>query len=358
LGASGVRDPYRLTVAADIINIRDTMIPSRRLGWLVCGAIAASGAAHAQDSVGRSVTLRGVVIDTAHHPIPGVLVYLSTAHVFTVTGTKGEFTLAGVGWQADTLQLRGMRFAPRAFRLNLPDTAQDTVDVGTVLLGPGPPPSLDLIVTVRDTVQHRPVAAAQVLVNDRVVGLTDSAGRLQAQQIPVEWWLNLVLVRRIGYAPLLRLFRVEVPEERGSVAGVMEPNPVALPAVGVEADRITLAFGRMRDFWRRRAKGLGRFVTRAEIEQRHAIHVSDLLQGIPGLQVTRRGATTLLQSTRGVPYCTPAVWVDRSPLDLDLDASVNPDEVEGIEVYLGAGEAPAEYSGAGNACGAIVVWTR
>jgi len=37
---------------------------------------------------------------------------------------------------------------------------------------------------------------------------------------------------------------------------------------------------------------------------------------------------------------------------------VNPTNVRGVEIYLGAGEVPGEFFDAHNPCGAIVIWTR
>jgi len=40
------------------------------------------------------------------------------------------------------------------------------------------------------------------------------------------------------------------------------------------------------------------------------------------------------------------------------DHIVNPMDIEGIEVYTHAAEAPVEYRGPGTSCGAILLWTR
>jgi hypothetical protein len=324
----------------------------------VCVLVMGSGVVRAQQH-DEPVTLRGTVIDTAHHPTRGVLVYLSLERVFTVSDVRGTFELAGVGREEDTLQFRGLGFAPLAFLLHVPPSAHGTVNVGTVLLPPGPPPTMDLTATVRDTVQHQPVVGAQVVVNDRPVGLTDSAGGLRARGVPVDWGLNMMLVRRIGYTPVVRMFRVTGQKEERSFSGVMDPNAIDLPAVVVEADRIILAWGRLRDFSRRRESGQGRFFTRDDIVLRRPHFVSDLLVTVPGLSVVRERGRASISSTRGtLGRCAPSIWVDGlrlSPED-DLDTWVRPQDVDGIEVYVGS-EPPPQFGGF-NACGAIVVWTR
>lgn len=325
---------------------------------IVCCMVVASGLARAQQRAGESVTLRGAVVDSSFRPLSGVLVYLSTAGTFTVTDDDGEFALDDVEPGTDTLQIRGMGFTPRAFRLGLPDSVHGALDVGSILLAPGPLPTLTLAATVRDTVENLPVVGAQVMVNDRVVGTTDTTGAFRRAGIPIDWGVNMILVRRVGYGPLFGTFWAAEVSTRQTLMGVMDKQAVDLPAVVVEGDRITFEYSRMRDFWRRRERGFGRFITRTEIERRHPVLVSDMLRMVPGIMVIRQGMSTRIVSTRGAGRCAPSIWIDGSrQLEPDLDAWVHPQDVEAIEVYVGIGETPGEFSGV-NACGAIVVWTR
>ncbi len=56
--------------------------------------------------------------------------------------------------------------------------------------------------------------------------------------------------------------------------------------------------------------------------------------------------------------CPPAVYIDGALLgDADIDFRLAPEYVAGIEVYKGPAEVPQEFSGAGLACGVIVIWT-
>lgn len=287
-----------------------------------------------------------------------MLVYLSSARIFSLSDTTGRFTLAEIEPGVDTLQVRGRGFVPRSFRLGVPDSAHGTIDIGDVKLEPGPPPTLALTATVFDTLQDRPVVGAQVMVNDSVVGETDTTGVFSATGIAIDWGINLVLLRRVGYSPLFRSFWVDELEARRSLNGVMLQQAVDLPAVVVEADRIIFSYGRMRDFWRRRERGLGRFLTRADIERRNPVVVSDLLRTIPGISVYR-GRTTQILSTRFGRRCGPGMWLDGIQLvDSDIDNLVTPQGVEAIEVYLGSAETPPQFSSPQSACGAIVIWTR
>jgi hypothetical protein len=54
--------------------------------------------------------------------------------------------------------------------------------------------------------------------------------------------------------------------------------------------------------------------------------------------------------------CLPRVWVDGRPSDY-FGANMPVGDVYGIEVYRGAAEMPAEFTGDGM-CGAIIIWTK
>ena len=309
--------------------------------------------ARAQEQPHRLLVLRGTVTDSVLRPIPGVLVSLATARTYTVTDGAGRFVLADVEPGPDTLHVRGRGFAPRSFHMDL----SDTVDVGMVVLRPGPPPVLTLRVAVRDTVLNQPVADAQVMLNERAIGTTDTAGVLSVKAIPVDWGINLMQVRRIGYGPLLAIRWVDDMDGWWSLDGALQRQAVDMPAIVVEADRVVLAYGPMRDFWLRRERGWGRYFTAADIERRRPVHVSDMLFGIPGLRVWRTGTTTEVTCAVGG---RPTVWVDGFPLDgWDMDTYVRPGQVAGIEVYSYSPSTPPEFVMPGSGeCGAIVIWTK
>jgi hypothetical protein len=321
--------------------------------------VVVGGVGHAQEDADRFVALRGMVTDTALRPVPGVLVYLSWARILGQSDDNGEFTLAEVEPGVDTLQIRARGFMPRAFQLLVADSVQGTIDMGNFKLDPGPLPTLALTATVRDTLQDQPVIGAQVLVNDSVVGETDTAGVFSATEIPIDWGINVVVVRSVGYSVLYRTIWVEELNTQRAFHGAMQQQAVDLPAVVVEGDRIIFSYGRLREFWQRRERGWGRFFTRADIERRHPIHVSDMLFTIPGISVFRVRGTTQILSTRFGQRCGPSIWIDGMRLfDSDLDALVHPQDVEAIEVYTASAVTPVEFGGGFNPCGAIVIWTR
>lgn len=153
---------------------------------------------------------------------------------------------------------------------------------------------------------------------------------------------------------------------------------VALDTVRVRATRWTQ---RRAEFDRRRAAGLGDFVTREQIEKRAGSGTRDILATLPGVTVYRDNSTPL-GSTHVVSGRTPAqafhsldfrpggtnraacrmrILLDglQLPDDFDLDALPSPQEIEAIEKYDGPAQMPVEFGGGDRRdCGLIAIWTR
>lgn len=109
-------------------------------------------------------------------------------------------------------------------------------------------------------------------------------------------------------------------------------------------------------YQRAERRAFGTFITREQIDQRHAIHASDLLLTVPGVQVvpTRWGRAVVLM--RG--WCVPQIYLDGMRIRTSsIDDLVSPIDLEGIEVYRSPAEAPAQLAGAGS-CGVVALWTR
>lgn len=331
------------------------------VGWRVwlltaLAPLGAGGAARAQDQADPAVTLRGMVLDTALRPLPDALVYLASARLFGVSDDAGRFTLVGIEKRRDTLEFRGLGFMPRAFRMDLREADRDTIDLGPVVLEPGPAPTMRLTVSVQDTLRNGGVGGANVLVNDRSVGETDTAG-VYTGTLSVNWGINVVLVRRLGYAPLFSSVWVGEYGARQSLTGIMQPRAIELSEVVVEGDRIRFSFAGPEEFWRRRRFGSGRFFTRTDIERRRPTRVTDMLLAIPFLWISRDGRTTRIQAMLQGQRCNVSVWLNGSPLrdGGDIDTFVHPRDVRALEVYRGW-EIPPQY-GAFNGCGAVLIWT-
>jgi len=304
-------------------------------------------------------TIQGAVMDTALRPLAGAMVYLDGQPVLDLTDSAGVFTLPDAAPGDDVLQVRMQGFRPRSFRLAVQGMAGGAHDVGSIALTPGPGPVLAIGGTVVDSIGGQPVVGVQVLVNGQAVARTDAGGAFRADSVAVEWGMNTVAVRRVGYAPQLRATWIEDQQTDVVIEAVLSASAVELSPLIVEGERLpTMPIGRLREFWRRKEVGLGAHFSRADIEQRQPLLVSDMLRLVPGVQVTRDSFTTTVRLGRQ-HACTPQLWIDGRPLvDTDLDVWVWPEIVEAIEVYKGPAQTPVEYARGGAACGAILVWTR
>lgn len=159
--------------------------------------------------------------------------------------------------------------------------------------------------------------------------------------------------RRVG----TRSSTVTVTVEPGAVRTVdfrLDVLAVALDTIVTEAEAIEETLEEA-GFYRRQRMGFGEFVTRSELERMNAIDLWDVMRRIPFLEVVDRGGgRRYLFTAEG--RCRPHIFVDGlTAIDLD---GIPLSMVYGIEVYRRASQVPLEYSAAGRACAAVLVWTR
>lgn len=118
--------------------------------------------------------------------------------------------------------------------------------------------------------------------------------------------------------------------------------------------------GPLADFQERaRQRGFGTFITRDDIEKRHPYTTTALLRTIPGIQLfpRARGGGHHIR----LRNCSPAIFIDGvrfEPLGFTVDDMVSVLDLEGIEVYKTAAEAPVQYTSRNPGCGVILFWTR
>jgi protocatechuate 3,4-dioxygenase beta subunit len=111
------------------------------------------------------------------------------------------------------------------------------------------------------------------------------------------------------------------------------------------------------DFLRRTHSGMGHYITASDNRLKYAFSISDALRTTPGVQVVPSGSFGHVILMRG--HCAPVIYVDGVAAQdgyETLDDLVPPQQVAGMEIYSGLGEAPPQYLS--NACGTILVWTK
>lgn len=165
----------------------------------------------------------------------------------------------------------------------------------------------------------------------------------------------VVQVHAVGYIPSAKAFDVVTGQ---SVTHTFQLTTVPQVLTNVVVHGNSGSVGRrFEDFDRRRASHRGQFLTRSEIESRTAINLSDLLQTMRGIRTDCVGFTCRVETSRSAHGCAPAYFVDgRMSTTFGPTTPVN--DIQGLEVYLGPSETPAEYLGPDSGCGVIGIWTR
>lgn len=181
---------------------------------------------------------------------------------------------------------------------------------------------------------------------------SDETGRFWFRNVPAGE--QLFVIHYLGYSDSTTVFLLPGELNQLEVAVELTVVPVADLLVQVES---LDAPSKLTEFNRRKEKGEGYFITRADILQRDPVRTTDMLRSVPGVRIASRnlGRSTIRMRGRS---CNIAYFVDgiRAPY-FNLD-SVLPSSVEGIEIYKGTASVPPEFRGPLTPCAAIVVWTR
>jgi len=214
-----------------------------------------------------------------------------------------------------------------------------------------------LSVVVRDE-QRKPLAGARLLVQGSgATGSTNDDGALTLSDLPAG--TQTLEARYVGYSP--KRVTVDLASGRtSSVTVTMDQRANTLGEVTVYGKKSR----RSRDisgFLERSRRGMGRFLTRADIEKRQPFQFTDLMRTMPGLRVVRTsGFDYTIVSSRGGGMggaCQPQVYLDGIRLvdAQELNTMVQPSDIAGVEIYAGVSEAPPQYSE--GSCGSILIWT-
>lgn len=216
-----------------------------------------------------------------------------------------------------------------------------------------------LEVVVTDSL-GRPLEGARVSLDGGAPrGLTDSAGELRITMLAAG--SMVIVVHLFGYRPDSSTVQLAAGRlDRVQFALEAEPISVAGVRVEVTGKRDQLDF--LRGFHERRDRGIGYFLTREEIEESGTSDLSNLLHMVPGLRTSpSQFGQSRMRSVRTpiTRQCEIKVYLDgmkyRSPSDLP---GIPTSDIEGIEVYRGRSELPAEFADIDTNCGAIVIWSR
>lgn len=203
-----------------------------------------------------------------------------------------------------------------------------------------------------------PLSGARItVIGSGVTATSDERGRFTLSELP--GGTQVLEARAVGYLPERRvvdLIAARVP----ALTIALSTLKSVLDTIHVTASRVYSADSR--GFERRRRMGFGRFFGPEDVEHLHPFYTTSLLNYVPSVRIVGQGSTSERVLMRGsFGYCSPDLYLDGmrlANLDVrDINAWVQPDDIEGMEVYTSAGRVPAEFSTM-SGCGSIVIWTR
>ena len=245
------------------------------------------------------------------------------------------------------------------------------------LLAGAPPASAQTLVRgiLLDAANGQPIVSGTVTISanrgrwQRSIA-SDSLGRWEFEDVSAGPYR--LRARRVGYR--------EATGQLGLSADSLVEVEMRLAAASVVMEPVTVVTRSTRDvspvlrgFYDRMQRGFGRYITREEIEARHAVYVADVLRHIPNLRGTagRMGGSnggfthgssgdrcTMVFFLDGLQLNQPAIAGRYTQRDFSIDDYVSAEEVEGIEIYRGESDTPAEFVTRWVQCGTVVIWTR
>lgn len=212
--------------------------------------------------------------------------------------------------------------------------------------------------SVRDTTGAGVAGAEISVAGTALTAQSDETGAFALAGLPPG--PAQVRVRRLGFAPAAESVLVRTGATTPFTITIVEVARQLTPVV-IRAERYRRYTGYLADFYERRDRGFGRFITGDEIERRDPMRLTDMLRTVPGMNVATPALGASHVRIRG-NTCAPVVWLDGTPAlaaEFDLDA-LAPKSVAAIEIYSGPAAVPPQFvvPFGPTACGTIVIWSR
>lgn len=213
--------------------------------------------------------------------------------------------------------------------------------------------------TVRDSA-GTPVPGVEVVLLQRPGAVySDSLGKFRFVDVPSG--KRALHFRRLGFEP--KSLDTNVTQGQ-TLALAVVLDPFATEIEGMTVEELAHRRQILSDFYDRKSRGFGHFITRDQIEKRGPMNLSDMMRMVPGARIVplqgTSQATLRFSRAQGGRDCPPQYWVDGvKAWNLNIDDIV-PQDVEGIEVYEGASTVPPQFNTREGTtiCGVVLIWTR
>lgn len=208
------------------------------------------------------------------------------------------------------------------------------------------------------------------------VAHTDSSGLFAIDGLPAG--RHEIVVRHVGFEPLAVTIEFSGADTLARLFVLDRLTRVV--SAGAPSDSADKSGDKFSDFRRRRARGIGQFLVRADIGEPYDRPLSDVLRRFPGILLqrsgrnpgvaaaTRRFVGSQLSVSAGdgfPPQCYMQLYVDGVRVfaagHQQVPVSINDwrtDDVEAIEYYPGPDQTPPEFGGTGAICGTLSLWLR
>jgi hypothetical protein len=200
-----------------------------------------------------------------------------------------------------------------------------------------------------------PVFGARItLLGTTKAATSDSAGRFAFQGLAPG--LYVLQAGSIGFTK--GAFQLQLGDgETLNQVFELAPRVYGLEPMTVEAQR-RLQGRRFEELRQRMARGMGTFITKEDIQRRNPGRLMDLLRTVRGVRAECAGSACVVKFAGQPTSCEPHYLLDGLSSDSYIAQSLEPRDVEAIELYRGAAEMPAEFGGIDAACGVIAIWTK
>lgn len=213
---------------------------------------------------------------------------------------------------------------------------------------------------ISSVVNKAPIAGAVVGIMNGPETRTDAEGRFTLGNAPLG--TRMLEVRALGYYPDRR--QIDVIGDAPALNISLSTFKAVLDTVKIMARRLPNGPDDG-GFVQRMKMGQGKYITEQDMLRFPVTNTSDVFRRIPGLRFSLDSLGQPKYQMRGAfeEYCDPQIFIDGRNMSIfggstaDIDDSVFPKEVRGIEVYTEA-TVPPQFSSGLNGCGAIVIWTK
>ncbi|MBP6773654.1 MAG: hypothetical protein KA154_11700 [Gemmatimonadaceae bacterium] len=186
---------------------------------------------------------------------------------------------------------------------------------------------------------------------------TDARGAFQL--LTADFDTVTISLKHVGFEPIEALLGAR-NGMWDTVVVQMDRSAQRLSDVNV-TDTRTRGLTGLKTFEERKARGIGQFITRADIIERGSSRLSDMLRTKRGVNVVRGRVRFAAYTGSRSTLCIPDVWLDGTrSIAMEID-ELAPNTVEAMELYTNFSTVPIEFQRVGantTPCGTIVVWTR